>query len=150
MSRRDVTITLQQMLDYAQKAFILSKSRRRSDLDKDLTFNLALTRLVEVIGEAADRVPNGFQEKHPDIEWAQIIGMRNRLIHGYDEVDFDILWLSTVQMSLRGCFPRSNPLLNGVYPVERRLPRRRKSIGGSQRHRLSALYGSKICQKVYN
>jgi len=66
--------------------------RKRSDLDKDLTFNLALTRLVEVIGEAADRIPRSFQEKHPEIEWSQIIGMRNRLIHGYDEVDFDILW----------------------------------------------------------
>jgi uncharacterized protein with HEPN domain len=68
MSRRDVTITLRQMLDYAQKAVTLSRGRKRSDLDEDLTFNLALTRLIE------------------------IIGMRNRLIHGYDEVDFDFLW----------------------------------------------------------
>ena len=92
MSKHDIAITLRQMLDYAQKAVLLSKGRKRSDLDKDLTFNLALTRLVEVIGEAADRVPNNFQEKHSEVGWGQIIGMRNRLIHGYDEVDFDILW----------------------------------------------------------
>jgi len=92
MSRRDVSITLSQMLDYSQKAVSLSKGRKRGDLDDDLTFNLALTRLVEIIGEAADRVPKSFQENHPEIERAQIIGMRNRLIHGYDEVDFDILW----------------------------------------------------------
>lgn len=44
MSKRDVTITLRQMLDYAQKAVGLSRGRKRSDLDQDLTFNLALTR----------------------------------------------------------------------------------------------------------
>ena len=74
MSKRDVSITLRQMLDYSKKAVELSKGRKRSELDKDLTFNLALTRLVEVIGEAADRIPRGFQEKHPEIEWLQIIG----------------------------------------------------------------------------
>ena len=92
MSRRDVSITLRQMLDYAQKATTLSHGRKRTDLEKDLTFNLAMTRLIEIIGEAANRVPEDFKEIHPKIEWAQIIGMRNRLIHGYDEVDFDFLW----------------------------------------------------------
>jgi uncharacterized protein with HEPN domain len=52
MSRRDVTVTLRQMLDYSQKAIALSRGRKRSDLDEDLTFNLALTRLIEIIGEA--------------------------------------------------------------------------------------------------
>jgi hypothetical protein len=46
MSRRDVTITLRQMLDYCQKTADLSKGKKRSDLDKDLVFNLALTRLA--------------------------------------------------------------------------------------------------------
>ena len=92
MPRRDVSITVNQMLDYSRKAIGLLKGRKRSDLDDDLVFNLALTRLVEVIGGAADRVPQSFQEEHPEIDWSQIIGMRNRLIHGYDEVDFDILW----------------------------------------------------------
>ena len=88
MSRHDVSITLKQMLDYSQKTVELSKGKKRSDLDKDLV----LTRLVEVIGEAADRVSKSFQASHSEIDWAQIIGMRNRLIHGYDEIDFDILW----------------------------------------------------------
>ncbi len=92
MSKRDVTITLRQMLDYSEKAVTLSRSRKRNDLDEDLTFNLALTRLIEIIGEAANRVPEGFQEDHPEIPWMEIVGMRNRLIHGYDEVDFDFLW----------------------------------------------------------
>ena len=92
MSKHDVTITLRQMLDYAQKGVALSRGRKRSDLDTDLTFNLALTRLIEIIGEAANRVSEEIQEDHPEIPWMEIVGMRNRLIHGYDEVDFDFLW----------------------------------------------------------
>lgn len=80
------------MLDYSEKAVTLSRGRKRNDLDEDLTFNLALTRLIEIIGEAANRVPEEFQEDHPEIPWMEIVGMRNRLIHGYDEVDFDFLW----------------------------------------------------------
>jgi uncharacterized protein with HEPN domain len=87
------------MRDYAQKAIAISQGRNRSDLDKDLTFNLALTHLIEIIGEASNRVPEDFQENHPEIPWAQIIGMRNRLIHGYDEVDLNFLW-SVVQNDL--------------------------------------------------
>ena len=99
MSRRDVKIFLQHMLEHAQKAVELSQDRKRSDLDEDLTFNLALTRLIEIIGEAANRVPEEFQEMHPEIPWTEIIGMRNRLIHGYDEVDFNFLW-SVIQNDL--------------------------------------------------
>lgn len=110
MSKRDVTITLRQMLDYAQKAVALSRGRKRSDLDKDLTFNLALTRLIEIIGEAANRVPPEFRDDHPEIRWIEIIGMRNRLIHGYDEVDFDFLW-SVVRNDLPSLIKQLNKAL---------------------------------------
>jgi len=53
---------------------------------------LALTRLVEIIGEAAARVSAQTREQYPDIPWIEMIGLRNRLIHGYDAVDLDILW----------------------------------------------------------
>ena len=110
MSRRDVTITLRQMLDHAQKAVTLSRGRKRSDLDEDLTFNLALTRLIEIIGEAANRVPDEFQDDHPEIPWIEIIGMRNRLIHGYDEVDFDFLW-NVVRNDLPSLIKQLNKIL---------------------------------------
>ena len=53
---------------------------------------LALTRLMEIIGEAANRVSSAKKEKIADIPWSQIIGMRNRLIHAYDIIDYDLLW----------------------------------------------------------
>jgi len=49
-------------------------------------------RLLEIIGEAANRVPQARQSAHPQIPWAQIVGLRYRLIHGYDAVDLDIVW----------------------------------------------------------
>lgn len=98
------------MVDYSEKAVALSRGRKRSDLDGDLTFNLALTRLIEIIGEAANRVSEEFQEDHPEIPWMEIIGMRNRLIHGYDEVDFDFLW-SVVRSDLPRLIKQLNKLL---------------------------------------
>jgi uncharacterized protein with HEPN domain len=49
-------------------------------------------RLLEIVGEAAGRVPQEVCARHPEIPWPQIVSLRNRLIHGYDSVDFDILW----------------------------------------------------------
>jgi uncharacterized protein with HEPN domain len=53
---------------------------------------LALTRLLEIIGKAAYRVPESMREQHPELPWMEMIASRNRYIHGYDSVDFDILW----------------------------------------------------------
>jgi len=49
-------------------------------------------RLMEVVGEAAARVPDDFRDRHPEVPWRDVTDLRNRLIHGYDVVDFDILW----------------------------------------------------------
>ena len=52
----------------------------------------ALERFVEIIGEAANGVSSSRQDSLPDVPWRQIIAMRNRLIHGYIAVDYDVLW----------------------------------------------------------
>jgi uncharacterized protein with HEPN domain len=93
MSSHNPEITLKQILSYAREAVDICRGKTRSDLDSDRLLNLALTRLIEIIGEAAHRVPDLIQTKHPDMPWIQMIGARNRLIHGYDSVDFDILWM---------------------------------------------------------
>ena len=80
------------MLDHAREAVAMASGRKRADLDCDRQFGLALVRLLEIIGEAANRVPEHQRARIPEVPWAQIVGLRNRLIHGYDEVDFDILW----------------------------------------------------------
>lgn len=93
MSRHDPTASMQQILSNAKEAVKLSQGKSRADLEDDQLLNLAMTRLLEIIGEAAKRVPEEVQGKYPDLPWQQMIGLRNRLIHGYDQVDFDILWV---------------------------------------------------------
>jgi len=85
-------IRLQHMLDYAREALELIRGKSRKDLESDRLLGLALVRLMEMIGEAANRVSPEYQSSYPSIPWSQIIGLRNRLIHGYDAVDMDILW----------------------------------------------------------
>jgi uncharacterized protein with HEPN domain len=97
MSRRDVSVRLRHMLDHAREAVGMARDRSRADLEADRQFNLALVRLLEVVGEAASRMTPEDCALYPDIPWARIVGLRNRLIHGYDDVDFDILWQITTQ-----------------------------------------------------
>jgi uncharacterized protein with HEPN domain len=92
MSRRETAVRLRHMLDHAKEAIDIARGKTRSDLDQERLLNLALVRLLEIIGEAAARVPQDDRELYPEIPWPEIVGLRNRLIHGYDEVDFDILW----------------------------------------------------------
>ncbi len=92
MTQHNDDIRLRHMLDYSRKAVAMIEGRAREDLDRDEMLCLALTRLVEVVGEAATRVSRPGQERHAQIPWVQIVGLRNRLVHGYDAVDLDILW----------------------------------------------------------
>jgi uncharacterized protein with HEPN domain len=92
MSRHEGDVRLRHMLDHAREAVTMTRGSARADLDTDRRLNLALVRLLEIVGEAAARVPAEQCILHPDIPWPEIVGLRNRLIHGYDSVDFDILW----------------------------------------------------------
>ena len=92
MSQRSDQVSLRHMLDYSRKALAMTEGRVREDLASDEVLCLALTRVVEIIEEAATRVSLAEQQCHGQIPWPQIIGMRNRLVHGYDAVDVDILW----------------------------------------------------------
>ena len=92
MSRHDPTIRLLHMRDFARKAVAMAKDRTREDLEGDEMLELALTRLVELIGEAANQVRREVQDKYPEIPWEDIVGMRHHLVHGYEYVDRNILW----------------------------------------------------------
>lgn len=92
MPRREAGVSFRQMFDYAREAMDMVRDRARADLNTDRMLNLALVRLLEILGEAAGRVPQEDRTRYPQIPWIQLINLRNRLIHGYDQVDFDILW----------------------------------------------------------
>lgn len=97
MSQHEDQLRLGHMLDHASEAVAMCRNKSRDDLNTDRMLVLALTRLVEIVGEAANRVSKDGQKQRPEIPWPLAIGMRNRLVHGYEDVDHDILW-DTIQI----------------------------------------------------
>ena len=91
MTRRDDTVFLVDMLNHAREAVELLEDTSSNDLASDRIAQLALRKLVEVVGEAANRVSPETRQSHPGIPWTQIIGVRNRLVHGYDVVNLGVL-----------------------------------------------------------
>jgi uncharacterized protein with HEPN domain len=85
-------VRLQHMRDAAQDAWRFSKGRKKDDLDTDRMFLLSLVKCIEIIGEAAGRVTEKTRHSTSTIPWSDIIGMRNRLIHVYYDVNHTILW----------------------------------------------------------
>jgi uncharacterized protein with HEPN domain len=80
------------MRDAAREAIDFSRGRARGDLDHDRLFELPMVRLMEIGGEAASKVSPDFRANQPEFPWPLIVGLRNRLIHGYDSVNLDVLW----------------------------------------------------------
>lgn len=85
-------VRLQHMLDAATEALSFAKGKSRADLNTDRMLALSLIKAIEIIGEAANKVSAEVKTKYTSIPWLDIIGMRNRLIHAYFEINLDILW----------------------------------------------------------
>jgi uncharacterized protein with HEPN domain len=80
------------MHEAAVKAIEFTQGRQRSDIDTDELLGLAVVRLIEIIGEAAKNVERATRESAPLVPWRAIAGTRDRLAHGYFDVDLDIVW----------------------------------------------------------
>jgi uncharacterized protein with HEPN domain len=83
---------LRHILDAARQAVAFIQRRERANLDQDTMLSLALIRLLEIIGGAARGVSAATRVSHPEIAWVQMAGMRDRLIHGYFDVNLDVVW----------------------------------------------------------
>lgn len=90
---------VQHMVDAIEQAQGFVADRKRADLDTDAMLRLALVQLVQIIGEAAVRLTEEARAELTEVPWAQIVGMRNRLVHAYFDINRDILW-DTVQLAL--------------------------------------------------
>jgi len=92
MTRHDDKVRLHHMLDHAREAVAMIEGKKRSDLLQQRMLELALARLIEIIGAAAGKVSPEAQDKYTLIPWREVVGMRNRLAHGYDSIDLNVLW----------------------------------------------------------
>lgn len=95
------SVRIRHILDAAREAISFADNRRRTDLDTDRKLNLSLVRLLEIIGEAARGISEEFRQNHPDLPWNKMVGMRDRLIHGYFDVNLDVVW-ETITEDLPG------------------------------------------------
>ena len=92
MITHDDAVRCRHMLEAARKARQFIRKRTRADLDTDEQLALSIVRLLEIIGEAGRAVSPACRQRHPAIPWQSIAGVRDRLIHGYYDVDLDIVW----------------------------------------------------------
>ncbi|WP_275099783.1 DUF86 domain-containing protein [Sedimenticola hydrogenitrophicus] len=83
------------MLEATETAIGFMKNRERPDLDQNRMLLFAVIRAIEILGEAANRVSPETRARYPEIPWRAATAMRNRLIHGYFDIDKDVVW-STV------------------------------------------------------
>ena len=90
---------LKHIREAALEALEMVRDSTREDLDTDRKLSLAVVRLLEIIGEAANGPSSEFKLSRTDLPWTGIIGMRNRLIHGYFDLNLDIVW-QTIQEDL--------------------------------------------------
>lgn len=98
------------MLLAAREACEFVKGMSRADFEESRLHQNAVLKSLEVIGEAARRISPATREAHPEIPWTEIIGMRNRLIHGYFEVDLVKVW-ETIQHDLPSLIAMLGPLI---------------------------------------
>jgi uncharacterized protein with HEPN domain len=111
MSRHDPRVTLRQVAEQARWAQELCARNTLAELLTDWQKRAAFERVMEVMGEAVKRLPPELTARYPTVDWRGIAGMRDRVSHGYDAVDYGLLWqsvetrvpglLATVEQMLR-------------------------------------------------
>jgi uncharacterized protein with HEPN domain len=80
------------MIEAGESVQRFISDRRRSDFESDQMLLFAVVRAIEVLGEAASKISEDVRSASPEIPWSAITDMRNRLIHGYFDIDVDIVW----------------------------------------------------------
>ncbi|MEW6573660.1 MAG: DUF86 domain-containing protein [Bacillota bacterium] len=83
---------LRHILDETEYLMGRAQGLSQDQFMRDATLKRAFVRSIEIIGEASKKIPDDFKQKYSHLEWRAMAGMRDRLIHGYFGVDYDIVW----------------------------------------------------------
>jgi uncharacterized protein with HEPN domain len=89
---RSVTEYIQHILEEVDYLNRTVQELSKEDFVRNETLKRSFVRSIEIMGEAAKLVPESVRDQYPEIEWRLMAGMRDRLIHGYFGVDYDIVW----------------------------------------------------------
>lgn len=95
--RGEDRIRVRHMIEAAESALHFVAGRPRADLDRDRMLLFAVVRAIEIIGEAASKVSTETRTALANIQWGTIVGMRNRLVHAYFEIDTNIVWVAVTE-----------------------------------------------------
>ncbi len=95
--QRDDQVYLGHILDTAAKIQSKTRGLTRQEYDADENLRLALTHLLQIIGEAARSISQEFKDAHPEVPWKAIVGMRHKVVHEYMYVDEDIVWKTAIE-----------------------------------------------------
>lgn len=107
--RDDDRVRILHMIEAADAVAQFVAGRSRDDLEQDRMLLFALTHAIEILGEAANKVSPEARAAAPQVPWAAIVAMRNRLIHGYFDINTTIVWkTATVEV------PELLPLLRAM------------------------------------
>jgi len=107
--KRNITIYLQDILENMEKAENFIGESSYEDFIKDEKTCYAVQRCLEIIGEAAKKIPDEIRKKYPDIPWKAMAGMRDKIIHFYFGVDPQKVWLV-----VKKDIPQLRPLLEQI------------------------------------
>ncbi len=100
---------VEDILDAMGKAEILLQDVAYDEFAEDFRINFAVVRALEIVGEATKRLPMSLREEYPGIPWRGMAGLRDRIVHGYDTVDMEILWAV-----VKNEIPRIRPQLQQI------------------------------------
>jgi uncharacterized protein with HEPN domain len=92
MSAADPRATLRQTQDAARRLQIICEAKTLESLLADWQATAALERFIEIVGEGVKRLPMDLRSRYPSVPWKEIAGTRDHLSHGYDDVDYQVLW----------------------------------------------------------
>jgi uncharacterized protein with HEPN domain len=111
--RRDILDYLTDIVEAIDdtQAFVAGMDAAHFRADRRTVY--AVTHALEIVGEAAKRIPESVRARYPAVPWRLMAGMRDRLIHGYDTVDLDVLWKTITED-----VPTTRPLVSEVIRHE--------------------------------
>ena len=116
MSSHDPRVTLRQLQDAARRLQEICAGRTLEGLLADWMATAAAERFFEIVGEAVKRLPMDLRERYPAVPWKEIAGTRDRLSHGYDDINYEVLW-DAVQNDLPQLLKTVERMLDDLGPA---------------------------------